>query len=240
MSAKLSFYCAVATAALIVKELADAADRWTAAPTKAQIYSTEGLLYLQLGQWPQAMASYKKALVEFRAADDLIGIGQTCLQLGAMMMQQNQYGLARRWAEIAVYSFTKAGRTADNRSLVRIHYAAALHLLGVVNFYQGHYVLAAKQLEKVLAIRYELQDEIGEALVIADMGRVYQAQKKFWYALACYEGALDICQPLEAAFEGGWFEAKVRRLIAQLYRICGHRDLAVRHHLEALVLGQEA
>ncbi|TVQ11315.1 MAG: tetratricopeptide repeat protein [Leptolyngbya sp. DLM2.Bin27] len=239
MNAKLSFYCAVAAIALIANDLNAAADRLPATPTPAQIYSTEGLLYLQLGQWPQALASYRKALAEFRAADDLMGLGQTCCQLGVMMLQQNRYERARRWAEIALYSFTKVGRTDDNSSLVRIHYAAALHLLGTVNFHQGHYALAVKQFEKVLAIRYELHDQMGEALVMADLGRAYQAQAKYWYALACYEGALDICQPLEAALEGGWFEAKVRCLMARLCRACGHQDLAIKHHLEALALGAE-
>lgn len=233
MSSKLALYCAVAAAALIVQS-------WRDDPTlgvRAQTYSMQGLLYHQLGQWPQAMTSYKQAMAEFEADDDLFGIGQTCRQMGVLLLQQQQYGLARRWAELAVYGFTRASYSTHNPSRLRSHHAAALHLLGNANFHLGHQALAVKQLEKVLSIRYELQDAIGEALVLADLGQVYQARRQLWYALACYEGALDICQPHEVAFEGGWFEAKVRCLMAELYRSCGHWDLALKHYLEALALG---
>lgn len=45
-------------------------------------------------------------------------------------------------------------------------------------------------------------------------------------------------QDREAVFEGHWFEAKVRRKMAKLCRTCGHWDLAMKHHLEALALGK--
>lgn len=234
MSSKLALHCAVAAAALIVQSWRDNSNPAAC----AQAHSLQGLLYHQLEQWPQAMTSYKAAMAEFEAADDLFGIGQTCRQMGVLLLQQQQYGLARRWAELAVYGFTRASQSTNNPSLMRSYHAAALHLLGNANFHLGHQSLAVKQLEKVLSIRYELQDAIGEALVLVDLGQIYQARQQRWHALACYEGALDICQPREAAFEGGWFEAKVRCLIAELYRGCGHWDLALKHYLEALALGQ--
>jgi tetratricopeptide (TPR) repeat protein len=233
MSSKLALHCAVAAAALIVQSWHNDVNPAAC----AQAHSVQGLLYHQLGQWPQAMTSYKAAIAEFEAADDLFGIGQTCRQMGVLFLQQQQYGLARRWAELAVYGFARANQSTNNPALMRSHQAAALHLLGKANFHLGHQTLAVKQLEKVLSIRYELQDAIGEALALVDLGQIYQARQQHWPALACYEGALDICQPREAAFEGGWFEAKVRYSMAELYRSSGHWDLALKHYLEALALG---
>ena len=237
MSIQLSFHCTVATVALIVADLADA--QTTASRQVAQAHCTEGLLYLQLEQWPQAMACYQKAIPAFRVAQDWLGLGQTCCQLGTMMLQRYDYPATRRWADLAGHSFAKASHT-DPPTEVKAHQAAALHLLGQVNFWEGHYTAAVRQLEQVLTIRHELKDEVGEALALADLGQVYQAQAQYWYALACYEGALDMGQSLEAAFEGRWFEAKVRRRMAKLCRTCGHWDLAIKHHLEALALGAES
>ncbi len=153
------------------------------------------------------------------------------------MLQRYDYPAARRWANLAVHSVAKASRPNSSPN-VKAHQAAALHLLGQVNFWEGHYTAAVCQLEQVLAIRHELKDEVGEALALVDLGQVYQAQAQYWYALACYEGALDMGQALEAVFEGSWFEAKGRRLVAKLCRTCGHWDLATKHHLEALALGK--
>ena len=236
MSIQLSFHCTVATVALIVADLADA--QTAASRQVAQAHCTEGLLYLHLEQWPQALACYQKAILAFRAAQDWLGLGQTCCQLATMMLQRYEYPSARRWADLAIHSVTKASLTTKHPTEVQAHYAAALHLLGQVNFWEGHYAVAVKQLEQVLAIRQALQDEVGEALALVDLGQVYQAQSQYWYAIACYEGALDMGQALEAVFEGSWFEAKVRRLVAKLCRTCGHWDLAIKHHLEALALGK--
>ncbi len=207
------------------------------APTSAQALSIHGLLYYQLEQWPQAMTNYRQALDEYQAVDDFYGLGQTCCQLGTMLLQQQQYGVARQWAEMALRFLVKAERhDVGNYSLLRSQYAAALHLLGSANFYQGRYALALRQLEKVISIRCELQDEVGEALTMVMVGQVYQAQKLLWYALACYEGALEICQWRASTFDGGWFEAQVRCLIAQLCEGCGYWDLALKHYHEALTL----
>lgn len=234
MNVQLSFHCTVATAALIVAKLADV--QTAASRQVAQAHCTEGLLYLHLEQWPQALACYQKAIPAFRAAQDWLGLGQTCCHLATLMLQRYDYPAARRWANLAVHSVAKASRTKHSPN-IKAHQAAALHLLGQVNFWEGHYTAAVRQLEQVLAIRHELKDEVGEALVLVDLGQVYQAQARYWYALACYEGALDMGQALEAAFEGSWFEAKVRRKMAKLCRTCGHWDLAIKHHLEALALG---
>jgi tetratricopeptide (TPR) repeat protein len=206
-------------------------------PTSAQVLSTHGLLYYQLEQWPQAMASYRQALDEYQAVDDFYSVGQTCCQLGTMLFQQQQYGVARQWAEMALRFLVKAERlNTNNYSLFRSQYAAALNLLGSANFYQGRHALALRQLEKVISIRCELQDEVGEALTMVMMGQVYQARQQVWYALACYEGALEICQWRASTFDGGWFEAQVRCLIAQLRESCGHWDLALKQYFEALTL----
>jgi len=232
MSVQLYFHCLVATLTLIMVDLQRAAKP----PQTAQAHCIEGLLYWQLEQWPQAMTCYKSAIAEFRAAHDLAGLGQTCCHLGSMMLQRHRYGAAQRWAEIAVYCLANA--EGSTTVYGQTHYAAALHLLGQIHVYQGHYALAVQHIEQVLAIRHELRDEVGEALALVDLGRAYQAQDQYWYALACYEGALDIGQSLEAVFEGAWFEARVRRLMAKLCRTCGRWDLAIKHHLEALALGR--
>ncbi|WP_198807773.1 tetratricopeptide repeat protein [Leptolyngbya sp. BL0902] len=236
MNVQLSFRCTVATVALIGAKLADV--QTTLSRQVAQAHRTEGLLYLQLERWPQAMACYQKAIPAFRAAQDWLGLGQTCCQLATLMLQRYDYTSARRWANLAVHSFTKASLTPHPPTEVQTHHAAALHLLGQANFCEGHYALAVKQLEQALSIRHRLGDEVGEALVLVDLGQVYQAQSQYWYALACYEGALDMAQSKSAVFEGRWFEVKVRRKMAKLCRLCGHGDLAMKHHLEALALGQ--
>ncbi|MEO1069747.1 MAG: tetratricopeptide repeat protein, partial [Cyanobacteria bacterium J06638_6] len=198
-----------------------------------------GKLYHQLSQWSQALECYKKALAVFQAIDDLSGVGYTCHQIGTLMLHQHRYDLARRWAALAVQSFSQLGHGVKDNPIVRCHYGAALHLLGQTSYYQGQFSLALKQLEQALTLRHQLRDDVGEALVLVDMGRAYRAQQQYWYALACYESALDIAQLREATFEGTWFEAEVRHAIAQLCRACGHLDLALKHELEALALGHQ-
>ncbi|WP_017302225.1 tetratricopeptide repeat protein [Nodosilinea nodulosa] len=239
MNTKLAFQCAVATANLILQSATNALSPPQPSAFLGQAHSTEGLLYYQLGLWPQAMARYKQSLAVFQAEDNLIGIGHVCRQIGAIMLHWQDYSLARRWAELAAYTFTKALRAEGHQPMVRSDYAAALHLLGQANFHQGHFFLALKRFEKALALRNQLHDDVGEALVLVDMGRVYHAQRQYWFALACYEGALDIGRLHETALEGRWFEAEIRHLIAQVCRVCGHQDLALKHDLEALALGNE-
>lgn len=235
MSVQLLFRCTAAALALMVATLADL--RAAALRQTAQAHSTAGLLYLQLEQWPQAMTCYQKAIPAFRAAQDWMGLGQICCQLSTLMLQRYEYESAHRWANLAVNSFTKASLTTHHSTKVQAHYAAALHLLGQANFCEGDYATAVQQLEQVLSIRHALGDAVGEALVLVDLGQIYQAQSQYWYARACYEGALDMAQDREAVFESRWFEVKVRRKMAKLCRLCGHGDLAMKHHLEALALG---
>ncbi len=199
-------------------------------------HSTIGLLYYQLGQWDQAIEHSIKALDALNMAKDAVGMGQTLTQLSEIFRQRQQFAIARQCAEMAVFQLRRAG-TQDKT--IRSQYALALHQLGCCHYHQGRYSVALKMLERCLAIRQDLKDDLGEALTFVAIGGVYVARQQYLYGLACYEAALEICPQQEALLEGSWFEAMVRGLIAQVCEQCGHWDLALSHYLAAFALGRE-
>lgn len=193
-----------------------------------QVQSTTGLLYFQNRDWDRAVAHYSQALQTFESAKDTVAVGCTLTQLSVVFAHRRQYRWAVDYAQQAVNSLSQT----DSQSAC----GAALHNLGVAYYHRGRNRLALKVLEKALALRSTLGDDIGEALTLGCMGRVYTALGQYWSALSCYEVALDIYHQYQSVFEGSWYETTIRLRLAKMARKLGHPDLAIAHYQAALTL----
>lgn len=211
-----------------VANLNQAAREVVAAREQARSQITLGSLYCQFEAWDQATAAYLLASDWARVARDAVELGTALNGLGTVMLYRQHYELAHQCFRDAAQHLRPTNDSSQ--------YAAALHNLGVAHHWLGHHSTALQHLENALALRNELWDVAGEAMTLTWMGRIYCVEKQFAYALACYESALDLCTQKSAVFEGAWFEAGLRCLIAKLAEQCHHADLAIGHYLDALKL----
>jgi len=192
--------------------------------------SVLGQLYCQQREWDKAVGAYLRSLNAFNQAEDTVSVGHVLTHLSIVFAHRQQY----RWAyDYAARAVQQLHLTEDTTG-----YAAALHTLGMNYFYLRRYRAALKSLEKALALRHDQGDNLGEAITLGCMGRVYDAQGERWYALACYEAALEGYGQYQPQLEGHRYEVIIRIRIARLALNTGHSDLAIAHFEAALVLCQ--
>lgn len=196
-----------------------------------QQQSATGLLYCQLRLWEQAIAAYSQALTAFYSARDWAALGRTYCALSLICAQRQQYGHAKDYAALALRQLSAADQPSD--------YGAALHYLGVAQYYRGRNRAALNALEKALAIRQQQQDTVGQALTLSMLGRVHLALAQPWHALTCYRQALGFCTSQEPLFEGNWYRAVLLGRIADAAQRCGDSNLALVAYHEALEHSQE-
>jgi tetratricopeptide (TPR) repeat protein len=112
-------------------------------------------------------------------------------------------------------------------------------LSGFYHFQQQAYSQAMTQFEHTLVL---LEDTEGlplvDAIALGHMGQIYTLQHQHWYALACYEAALDACQGQDND-PARYCQMKLYGWLAELCQHCGHNDMASDYCRKALHLRQQ-
>jgi tetratricopeptide (TPR) repeat protein len=117
--------------------------------------------------------------------------------------------------------------------------AIAQCLLGFDHFQQGAYAKAMTLFEHTLAQLDATQNlPLVEAIALGYMGQIYQLRSQHWYALACYEAALDACQS-EGTPLAHYCQMKLYGWLTELCQRCGHEDVANDYCNKALRLRQQ-
>lgn len=197
----------------------------------------EGHMYAQIKSWNLSVQSYLKASQSFGVLADRASQGQVFTHISLGFLRLHQGGLALRFARQAVRIIRQqAAETGLDRPLLRL-YATALHTLGLNYVYQARYRQGLKLLKQALAYRCGLEDTLGQKITLGCLGAAYAEQHQRLYAMACYEAALAIPEQVGRELEDRWCEVRLRYLLADLCRQCGHGQLAGQHLVLALTIG---
>lgn len=114
--------------------------------------------------------------------------------------------------------------------------AIAQCLLGFDHFQHRAYAQAMPRFEQALALlEATAKFPLLEAIALGYMGQIYTLKSQYWYALACYEAALDACQT-EDSTAARYCQMKLYGWLAELCQRCGHDDLANDYCSKALYL----
>ncbi len=116
---------------------------------------------------------------------------------------------------------------------------ALVHCLRVLSYFrQGAYSQAIRFFNQTLAlIETTTPVPLLEAITLGYMGQAYAVQSQYWFALACYEAALDVCHSQNSP-EICYCQMKLLGWLADLCLCCGYRELANTYAAEALQLKQ--
>jgi CHAT domain-containing protein/Tfp pilus assembly protein PilF len=177
-----------------------------------------GAAYLAIGQPAEALTRYRLALEALQPQDRnprsianaLLGIGQAELAEGHFQRALNDFRRA---------STVKKGQRA----------AAALRGIGVAQLKLHHTAAAVESLKTSLA-RQE-QDEVGKALTLQALGKVYQERGDLERAAESLQQALEIFSGQVEAF---FLQASVEFDLAQIERRRGHLETALARIEEAI------
>jgi tetratricopeptide (TPR) repeat protein len=114
--------------------------------------------------------------------------------------------------------------------------AIAQSLLGFNDFQRGAYAEAMVHFEQALSrLESAASLPVVEALILGYMGQIYSLRGQHWFALACYDAALDTCKR-EDNSSARYCQMKLYGWVAELCQCCGHDDLANHYCNEALAL----
>lgn len=114
--------------------------------------------------------------------------------------------------------------------------AIAQCLLGFDHFQRGAYAEAMTHFEQTLSqLEATAPLPVVDALTLGYMGQIYRLRSQHWFALACYEAALDACES-EGTSPARYCQMKLYGWLAELCQCCGHDDLANDYCSKALHL----
>jgi len=118
----------------------------------------------------------------------------------------------------------------------RRQYALVQCLRGLSYFHQGVYSQAIRFFNQTLAlIETTAPVPLLEAITLGYMGQAYAVQSQYWFALACYDAALDVCHSQDSPALR-YCQMNLLGWLADLCLCCGYRELANTYAAEALQL----
>ena len=145
----------------------------------ARLLNDLGRLYRSLGEYDEALNSYKKSLEIFKALDDKASIGSLLNEISKIFWVHGEYAIALRYIEDALAVNRGIGNKKEE--------GVTLSNLGRNYYNQGDYFKAKDFLEAALVIHRETGNREREAVTINDIGQIY-------FSFGDYEKALDILQ----------------------------------------------
>ena len=145
-----------------------------------------GGVYLDQGQYPQALESLQQALSILQEVGDRVGEGTTLTGIGGVYVEQGQYPQALKSYQQALSITREVGDRAGE--------GATLTGIGGVYLYQGQYSQALESYQQALSITREVGDRAGEGATLHNIGGVYLYQGQYSQALTSLQQALSIRQ----------------------------------------------
>lgn len=196
-------------------------------PKAANILTSIGDVYRNLGQYEHALEYHNQALIIHREIDDRRGEGSDLANIGLVYMDLSQYERALEHLEQALAFHREMGdRRGEGTDLGNI---------GNLYFYLGQYESALKHLEHALAIRREINDTHGEGADLGNIGNAYFGLGQHKNALEYYTQALAINRERSNTRSEGLNLSN----IGVLYGNIGQYDRALEHLEQALAIHRE-
>jgi tetratricopeptide (TPR) repeat protein/class 3 adenylate cyclase len=191
-----------------------------------------GVYFQALGDYAQAGAEAKRAMVIYRDKGDLSGEARCLAQLGSIARRQGEYEVAKAWYGEALALFQE-----DQRYPTEAMEAFADASNGLSNVYlqQGEYPRAQAAFERALALSRRSDNQYGEATALNNLGgSAYYYQRDLTEAVGRYQEGLEIRRTIgDRTGEG-----QSLTNLANTMRDRGDYGQAQDYLLEALVIQQ--
>ncbi len=156
---------------------------------QAAAESNRGNMFFSLGDYNKAMDSYQMALKIYQNLNDSSRLAVSLTNVGLVYWQWNKNDLALQLLLQAKDIFeaqnnkVELGRAYNN--IGKIYHQDIKDTVRALEFY-----------EKSLSIREELGNQLGIAVVLANMGNIYRDRKQFEMAFRLYNRSLAISKAI--------------------------------------------
>jgi tetratricopeptide (TPR) repeat protein len=190
-------------------------------PTIQNILGSLGCYWFEVGQFQEALVTFKRLLDvdEGRFGIDHIDSAYLISNIGAMYQSQGKYDEAILWLERAL-------NICEREFGDDLGFAYASNNLGVVYKSQGKYDEAIQAYERARIIykREFGDDSIDSARLSHNLGVLYESQGKYDEATQAYERACIICK---REFGGSIDYARTSNNLGLMYQSQGKHDEAI-------------
>ncbi|MGH3763220.1 tetratricopeptide repeat protein [Actinophytocola sp.] len=182
-----------------------------------------GIVFLAVGQYPEAVSRFREALVIFQNEGDVAGQGAVLTNLGGVQYQLGDYGSARDYFAQA----TDVARGCGDRVGEGRH----LDNLGNTLLQLGRHREALDCLRAALTIVRETADEVAEGHVLANLGEAHHRTGR-------HETALEYLTESLATCERTGHRLGMADTLNRIGRLT-QGETAIGHHREALTIARE-
>jgi signal transduction histidine kinase/Tfp pilus assembly protein PilF len=190
----------------------------------ARALNNLGVIYWQLGSFPQALDFLFDAFHHFRDQNDSLGIARTQANIGLIFSDQGHHDRALEYYLVALGIYQQIRHAAG--------IATVMNNIGKVHYLQGDYAQAEWYHLESLKLKREPGNKRSIAFSLNNLGLVRQAIGDHDQALSYYREALEIRQELQDTRE----MAVTIENIGSLYLASGAVHQAVEHFFWALAL----
>jgi CHAT domain-containing protein len=180
------------------------------------------------GDYPQALASYRRALSLAERITDRQGIAQTLNALGALYYLQGEYTSALEYNQKALTLSEELGERAET--------AKALLNVGNVHWQRGNLAEALTLYSRSLALYEALDDKAGIARALGSIGIIYRLQGKYGQAIENYQKSLAISEAIGDKI----LIARTLNNLGTVNNALGNSDLALGYYRKSLAFYEEA
>jgi tetratricopeptide (TPR) repeat protein len=161
-------------------------DVWDDKETRGNLLLSLGILQTKMGEWDEALTSYRKCERIFDRVGDVHGMAQTYNNMGLVYADKGEWDKALEYYEKSLETEEKVGD---------IHGMAQTYgNMGLVYADKGEWDKALEYYEKSLETEEKVGDIHGMAQTYNNMGLVYAKKGEWDKALEYYEKSLTILE----------------------------------------------
>ncbi|MBI4854686.1 MAG: CHAT domain-containing protein [Acidobacteria bacterium] len=185
-----------------------------------------GIVYNRMGNYDQALLTYKECLMIYQEAKDPFNIGLVQNNIGNVFTNLGDYKQSQNYYEQALDNF----EVAKQKSWV----GGALQNLGSIAYYQGDYKEAISYSQRALNIFTESKDREKLLITYNNLSLYFSAQADYKTAFDYYKKAIELAE--ELGDKRAVATAKAR--LGEVYLVQQEFPLALEHFKRALELSR--
>jgi CHAT domain-containing protein/predicted negative regulator of RcsB-dependent stress response len=168
------------------------AERYNSEPNDGQLLTTKGLVYLELGDYYEAVTNLKIGVHSLQVYGDRDLVGNNQLQQAQIALGEAYFYLGQYQEALKILE-SELNQTHDLHLRRRV-----LNRLGTVQLELAQYDAALASFEQALGVPNIPGDRIGKAKTLENLGRAYQVFGERKQALKYYQQALEELRSLGA------------------------------------------
>ncbi|MCT7988414.1 CHAT domain-containing protein [Laspinema olomoucense] len=142
------------------------------------------IVHEKLGQYTEALDSYQQALEIANAIGDPTAQGNALEHIGGVYLSLGQTAQSLEFLQQALQTFQRIGD--------RVAIGRTLNGIASVYYRLKQYPQSLEFLQQSLKILRETGDKAGEAIALANLGRIFQEQEDILLATAFYKKAVNL------------------------------------------------